>query len=164
MKALVTALALFVGFQAQARSIQVSVDHILPVVQIDGVDQDLVGEVHVDLIERTITVQLFKDICGTYAKPVPGQVTCMAMPILEREFEVPLQKREDSCGSGIYSGKYDARPADGNLTVIQVVDHSTRKCKDIQANRAEVQVLEVTAGFGGPVRKTRVKASTNVPF
>ncbi|MEK7356296.1 MAG: hypothetical protein AAB250_07590, partial [Bdellovibrionota bacterium] len=105
MKALLAVLALLVGFQAQATSIQISVDHVLPIVTIDKKKTDLVGVVKVDLMKETITLGLYQDPCGSLTAE-PGSIHCMAMPMLKQSFVVPLQKRQSqSCNTAVYAGK-----------------------------------------------------------
>jgi hypothetical protein len=164
MKALVAALALFVGINAQARSMQVSVEHTLPVVTIDGQASGLVGVVKVDLLSQEISLQLFDDICGSLTA-APGQVHCMAMPILRHEYTVPLKKRQsDGCGTAYYTGKKDLRPVDGNLTEISVEDNNYRTCENVLLNLVAVEVLSTTAGMGGPARLKVIHASTDQAF
>ena len=159
MKALLAALALFVGINAHARSIQVGVAHVLPNVTIDGQPSDLVGVLNIDLLTSEITLRLFDDICGNITA-APGTITCKAAPVLEAEYVVPLQKRKyGPCNTAIYAGKRDQRPVDGNLTVIKVEDDTHRTCDDVRLNLVKVEVVSKTAGMGGPSKAKVIEAT-----
>lgn len=160
MKALLAALALLVGFQAEARSIQISVSHVLPVVEINKKKTDLVGVVNVDLMKETITLSLYQDPCGSLTAE-PGTIHCMAVAVLKQSFVAPLQKRQSqSCNTAVYAGKEDRRPVDGPLVAIQLVDNSYNTCEISPAFLAQTTVVqEFVSRMGGKSIKTTVKAT-----
>lgn len=81
----------------------------------------------------------------------PGRM-CLAYMPAPQSIELPLVKRvRTSCGSTLFIGARDARPADGIFEEIRVVDHSTRTCKDLPKYRTEITFRTVTPGWGAPV-------------
>jgi hypothetical protein len=161
MKALVATLALLVGFQAQATSIQIGLAYVLPTVEINKKATNFVGDVKVNLHEQYIELDIYKDPCGTLTAK-PGEVTCKAMPMLVDQVSVKFQKRtQDACGTVIYSGKEDRRPVDGPLTKIQVVDNTYNTCEMVLPFRVQVtayQEFVSRMGQGKSIKKT-IKAT-----
>lgn len=132
--------AAFVSPISEARSIRAYESHNLSTVMINGEKTDYAGRVTINYAEQKIHVELGKDICGHYSDAATGTIRCMAMPIPVAEFEVPLQKRENSCGSAVYSGSEDKTPVDGLRTSIVVMNHAGRMCEDYRPYGIEVRV------------------------
>lgn len=129
---------------SEARSIRAYESHNLSTVMINGEKTDYAGRVTINYVESKIHVELGKDICGHYSDAAPGTIRCMAMPIPVAEFEVPLQKRESSCGSTVLSGIEDLRRVDGNRTEIVAMNHAGRMCEDYRPYGIEVHVKTVS--------------------
>ncbi len=138
--ALASALAgIIICPPADARSLQTQESHVLRHVMIDGQPTKHVGVLTINHAASTIKVDIMNDICGHYAKREPGTFTCLAMPVKVTTLEVPLEKREKSCGSLVLSGSEDNRIRDGFGTEITVMNHSGRICEDVRPFLIEVR-------------------------
>lgn len=143
MKTLAVLSALFLSLSAQAATYPLQ-QEILRTVEINGEKQDLVGELSLDFAQRTIEVNIYKDICGTFSAE-PGKFVCLAMPQLVKKLSVPMEVSSTSCGSKVYSGIDDQTPRDGLRTEITVQDHESRLCKDLKRSDIEVNATELAS-------------------
>lgn len=128
MKILVLLTALFTASIAQASPGQREI--VLPKVEINGEQSDLVAVLHVNQALRTLTIDLFHDICHSYTA-LPGQITCMAMPSKKETLTANIVNESQSCGSKILTARSDDRIRDGIQTEIEFTDHSQRLCEDV---------------------------------
>lgn len=130
---------------SEARSIQAYESHNLNNVIINGEQTDLSGRVTINYVENKIQVEIAKDICGHYKDLPAGTMRCMAMPIPQATFSVPLQSRvNDGCGSLLISGAEDLRRADGFRTEITVKNNTHRVCDDVIRSLVEVSARTIS--------------------
>lgn len=109
-----------------------TINETLGQVEIDGKDQPRYeAELTVDTVGKEIIVAIWHDPCGSRRPARPGVVRCMAAAMEIANLRVPLQAVEDSCGSKVYSGRYDQTPVDGPAIEIRVTDNRTRFCEDM---------------------------------
>jgi hypothetical protein len=101
-------------------------------------DVELVFDMY-DKRKNTITVTA---VAPQY-RCSPNQ-RCMGPALAPVTVQVPYTSRQvDACGSVLYTGKKDLRPADGLYTEIQVVDNRKNNCPHFVAQPAtEVLVIE----------------------
>ena len=68
------------------------------------------------------------------------------------------QQFVNRCGSLIVVAKKDARPVDGSLQELRIIDHTQNRCPTlIPLPAVETTYVTESAGFGGPVVKTLSK-------
>ncbi|RYZ72436.1 MAG: hypothetical protein EOP05_11005 [Proteobacteria bacterium] len=137
MKSLFLLLALVFSVNANATSLYPGRAYTLPVVKLNGLETDLTARVVLDHAEQTITVELFEDRCGQLLPAKLGEIRCMAAATLKNSYTVPLLSETKSCGSKVFKGEEDQRPVDGLFVSVELVDHSTRVCRDIVASPVE---------------------------
>jgi hypothetical protein len=113
-------------------------EHVLDSVVIDGQETKYVAQLQIDTDAKEIEVKIFDDMCGYFAAK-PGIYTCLAMPRLVRSFSAELTDFREGCGSGYFTGFRDQTPVDGPRTEIAVVDHTTRRCRDLPPFRVQVK-------------------------
>ena len=140
--------ALLVTSSAMATSLITNQDFTLSKVFVNGqAAERVVGQLHMDYVGQKITLNIYNDICGSMTAE-PGQVTCLAMPVLLAKIEAPLTNSTLSCGSTIYQGLEDVA---GIRTEIMVTDHNMRVCKDLRPSRVVVEVKTLDARTGQAV-------------
>ncbi len=81
--------------------------------------------------------------------------------------ELPVvSETKDSCGARTTTASRDARPVDGNLQTLTIVDNRLSTCFDTTAPKSTFVTYTVTtAGFGGPVQiiQTTAQAGALAP-
>lgn len=130
MKFLVLFSALVMSMTVSAESIRASQREVLTHVEVNGQLTRYTGVAQLDFVKSEMTVAIYHDPCGQFTARV-GEIRCMAAAGLVTVLRAPIDVRTTSCGSMVYQGSKDQTPADGPRTVIEVLDHSTRLCKDI---------------------------------
>ncbi|MCO5142588.1 MAG: hypothetical protein M9962_05820 [Oligoflexia bacterium] len=132
MKIAMLMLSALISLNAMARTPIKQTTEILRNVSINGQKTEYVAQLQLDYLDRTMKVEIYKDICGTFSEiQDPSIVRCLAMPMHVTTISAPMQRRYTSCGSTIYEGRKDQRPVDGLLTEMKVMDHSRRVCRDL---------------------------------
>lgn len=144
MKFLTVLSVLLVSVTADARSIIVNQHEVLPNVMINGEQTPYVGVLDMSFVNNKIQLVIYNDICRQFTAG-PGEMICRAMAMPVATLEVPMQKRENSCGSFIYSGVKELRPVDGNRTEINVTDNTHRLCKDVVDGLIVVNASTISA-------------------
>jgi hypothetical protein len=141
MKTFVAILAtVLVGQSVLADSIRTQQTEILAKVTVNGKVEKLVGRLKLEFFTKTITVELFNDICGTMTAK-PGTITCLAMPVLVKTLKTNLRSATtDDCGTNIYTGTHLDRRISRLKTEITVEDNARRTCEDYRPS-----LLTVTA-------------------
>ena len=131
--ALLAAVCTVIACQpAEARSIKRFTNEVLQNVEINGEKTDLTGLLNIDYMERTINVQIVKDICGQYKDLPPGTVRCMAMAMPVDVINVPFKgNRADGCGSYVTESVQNDLPRDGMYQAVKIVDNKFRTCDDV---------------------------------
>lgn len=138
MKAFALLSALFFSFSAHATTPIFHQTEVLPKVEINGQETRHTAVVNIDFHSNSIKAEIYNDICGSLTAR-PGDIICMAMPMLVTTFEAPLTERSDSCGSYIYKAFSDQSIVDGLRVSIVATDHSQRLCKDLVNSAFEVE-------------------------
>jgi hypothetical protein len=109
------------------------------------------AKLELDYSTRTATLQIGSNPCPV----VHGYVACSAIRA-ERVIEVSIVSRVDvGCGSQKITALHDGRPADGQLEILEIVDHTARVCMDLRPHAVEVTLTTESAGMGGPIVRTR---------
>lgn len=106
---------------------------IYPQVRLGAAPTSLVGETLVDATERTITANVYHDICQSLTRD-PGQKGCLAIASLEASYLAPIVNTSFSCGS-VYTTASDGRGLE-----IEIADHRRRTCMDMPAGLITVRV------------------------
>jgi len=112
---------------------------ILNKVIVDQVETEFVAELTVNQRKKTIQVDIYRDICGSYSR-IEGEIRCLAMPILLKRIETNIHDTETSCGSQIYSAGNNNLNHSGTQVELEVMNNSGRVCRDLRPGIIELRV------------------------
>ncbi len=99
------------------------------------------GTINVDLKNRILNLKL------TPSFYCPPQMMCAQVMPRTISYELAgMEISTGSCGQTIYTALEDARPVDGNLTKLTVVDNRTNTCKYFAPISSTEITLELTGG------------------
>jgi hypothetical protein len=118
------------------------------------------AKVFLNKVRQTIKLEI-KFRIPACAIPRPGFPVCKIAIRPPLVVELPiLGERVGRCGEISYLAKEDARPRDGNLEQINLIDRRSSTCKYLVAPvMTEVQYMTITAGFRSPVVRAVSKMS-----
>lgn len=128
---------------ALAAPLNKGLNEVLPKVYLDEeILERHAGTVLVDLKNKILFLNVYEDPCNTMTAP-PDMNTCLASPLRVEQIKVPLATVETDCGSKIYRGAKDESGRGGLYREVEVIDHSTRTCKDSTRGILEVNAAVV---------------------
>lgn len=135
---------------------QVNVHLVGDTDQFGGADA---ATVYVDRANDKLSIDLYKNRCN-HMFPVPGVISCKAMPTLLSSYEVRLEKISDGvCGAVVYEGSDDKLPVDGPKVTLVISDNREfgQHCLAVRAQPQTTGTLTVELpgrGFGTIRTKT----------
>ena len=133
---------------AEARSVQTQIHHVLKRVQIDGQQTPYIGVLNVDFTKKQIEVQIVQDPCGQFTAQ-PGEIRCMAAAFVKETLRAPLQNvKVDNCNTLHLAGRFGMTLDEQSITKIEVADHTGRRCLDRLASEVYVKASKLSAVNG----------------
>lgn len=142
------AIGAFSIANAEARSVQTRIHHVLKNVTIDGHPTPYIGVLDVDFTKKQIEVRIVQDPCGQYTAQ-PGEIRCMAAAMVKETLRAPLQNvKVDNCNTLHLGGSYGMSMPDQSITTIEVADHTGRRCYDRLASEVTVKASKLSAVNG----------------